>query len=316
MIEAMLAGGMTVQDNRMLAVRYGTAVSVYSTEDYSKLADVTGVVGSIYQRAFKASPDGRYIASGAASAPYLTIIDTATWQVVSAPIMPNVVLSLEFSPDGNHLWSCVSGNGIRRVNLGTMTIDASPVTTGSFNDISCSPDGKYIAYTSGSTISLLDAATLASAGQSASVGGTGSIYSCAFSPDSQHIAVTGSNYLRIARVSDLALQPTGSSTRSSRGELVRWHPNGSRIVVSGYQTTDATLTFYSFAGFGQTPAGASLKPPAMLSTKQAACYSPTGDCFAAIDGNYVYVWTRSDDPTPVASKSLLVTAEPSGCILF
>jgi WD40 repeat protein len=177
-----------------------------------------------------------------------------------------VVLSVAFSPDGQHIVSGSDDRTIRVWSAMTGETAAGPFTghTHSVNSVAFSRDGRHIVSgSSDRTIRVWNAMT----GETAAgpfTGHTGSVNSVAFSPDGQHI-VSGS-FDQTIRVSNVTIGKTETANDvdftddfmindegwicGSKGELLMWIPSVHReylyrrstIWISGNRGTGLNLS--------------------------------------------------------------------------
>jgi WD40 repeat protein len=176
------------------------------------------------------------------------------------------VLSVAFSPDGQHIVSCSFDRTIRVWNAMTGETAAGPFTghTGSVWSVAFSPVGQHIV--SGSDDGTIRVWNAMTGGTAAGpfTGHTDSVRSVAFSPDGQHI-VSGS-YDGTIRVSNVTIGKTEAANNvditddfmindegwicGSKGELLMWIPSVHReclhrpstICISGKRGTSLNLS--------------------------------------------------------------------------
>jgi len=162
-------------------------------------------------------------------------------------------------PDGNLYAIPDEGRTARLVRLGQEAF-TSPAKTGTWDDLSLSPDGKRVAKTTGNGVLVLDLAT----GEQVASYKTGShAWKVIFSPDGSRVAVCGSS----SGKDTLSLWSTVAG-----GEILglnhgAFSPDGQRLVI-GEQTTSAEIQ--------DLRTGQSVKCQSMSGTVRSAAFSPDG----------------------------------------
>lgn len=206
-------------------------------------------------RAIRFSPDGTMMAVGHYGSPYLSIVSTSDWSLISphpssALFSTNGVEALAWSADGAYL-ACGQSDSGNLVVLDTsdwsqVTVSETipePVVRADF-----SPDGAYLAlaFADATTgLMVLDVATWTAVSLTAVVDDFA--YDVKFSHDSTLLAVAheGTNNISIIEVAtwdNVAGAPSITDATSSRA--LAWAPDDSLLMVARSAATDDRLVAF------------------------------------------------------------------------
>lgn len=196
------------------------------------------------------SPDGAYLAVGSSSAPYLTIIDTSDWSIVTgAPVLNDPCGAVAFNNASSILAvgheQANSGNdGLSIFNVPSWVevTGAGPGYVGDVNVVAFSPNdslllvgGDFNGFAgsfSGDT-SLLQTTSWGSAGVVPQFGGE--VYGLAFSPDGSYFGVAGNGNPSFKMVVTAGLSAASSTFHPAtfNGRAVAFSDDGNFLAVIG-----------------------------------------------------------------------------------
>jgi len=229
----------------------------------------------------------RYVYTGNYSNGTVSVIDTATNQIVGAPIpleTTNDVASMAITPNGKTLYVALYSETITVIDtqinqpVGSIPLEGSP------NTIAISPDGKTAYVTlGGETVAVIDTATNQVVGSPIPVGE--SPYGVAFSPDGKTAYVTNEEEDSVSVIDTATRQVVGPPILVGEGPInVVFSPDGKTAYVNNEE--DDTVSAIDTAtrqvvgvpiAVGEEPWGLALTP----------------------DGKKLYVSNLSDDTLSV-----------------
>jgi WD40 repeat protein len=185
------------------------------------------------------SPDGSLLAVGHDSSPFLTVLNTSDWSIVSGtPTLPGGSRGVVFSPDGTRL---AVGHAISPLLTVLNTsnwsvVSGTPTLAGIGRGVAFSPDGSLLAVgqdtspfltvLNTSNWSVVSTPTLAGEG-----------FGVAFSPDGTKLAVGHAitPFLTVLNTSNWSVV-SGTPTLTGSGFGVAFSPDGTRLAVT-YSTS-------------------------------------------------------------------------------
>lgn len=261
----------------------------------------------------------RYVYTGNYSNGTVSVIDTATNQIVGAPIpleKLNDVASMAVTPNGKTLYVALYSETITVIDTQTNQPVGSIPLEGSPNTIAISPDGKtaYVVLGEG-TVATIDTATNQAVGAPIPVGEDP--YGVAFSPDGKTAYVTSQEDESISVIDTAARQVVGAPIPVGESPInVVFSPDGKTAYVNNEEDgtvsvidTQSRQTVGEPIPVGENPWGLALTP----------------------DGTKLYVSNLSDDtvsvidtatrqvigaPIPTSSQPYELAVTPDGKTVY
>jgi WD40 repeat protein len=256
------------------------------------------------------SPNGRYLAVGFDSSPYLIIYDWATGLPVKiadpATLPTNTVYGCSWSPDSRYLavghltspyvtiYDWITGEPVKITNPATLP-------TGSGHKGEWSPDSRYLTlphtttpfitiydWITGAPVKITNPATLP----------TGDGRSCSWTPDGKYLAVGHdvSPYVTIYDwTSGVPLKIANPATLPAGISIACWSPNGKFLGASHVTSPYATIYKYANSSIVKITNPATL--PA--GNGEECCWSPNGRYFSLSHAGtpYVTIYKMVEDIT-------------------
>jgi YVTN family beta-propeller protein len=240
---------------------------------------------------FAAQASARYVYTGNYSDGTVSVIDTATNQVVGSPIpleTTNDVASMAIAPNGKTLYVAEYSETITVIDTQTNQPVGSIPLEGSPNTIAISPDGKTAYVTLGvGTVAVIDTATKQVVGEPIPVGEEP--YGVAFSPDGNTAYVTSEGDDSVSVIDTATRQVVGEPIPVGEDPInIVFSPDGKTAYVNNEE--DDTVSVIDTATrqtvgipipVGEAPWGLALTP----------------------DGTKLYVSNLSDDTVSVINTA-------------
>lgn len=274
----------------------------------------------------KWSPDGRFIALGLQSSPFVQVYERGglNFNALGTPgsLPPGAVNALCWSPNGSYL-ACIGVTSpyltiYQRQGLVFTAIGTPGTIPGSAGlNLAWSPNGEFLATNDGSDIRLynIGAAFTDISGSFGFTAGDGVAGCSAWSPDSQFLALgaasgTVFNCYKRTGVTGSGVTISGGQPATAPSRMA-WSPNG-QFLVMGISTTPF-LACYSLSGttltkFTPTGLSGSGLPAGSVVDVQ---WSPNGQFIAVAMGStpIIQVWavngtTWTKQPNPVNTPSV------------
>ncbi|HEY5942692.1 MAG TPA: beta-propeller fold lactonase family protein [Solirubrobacterales bacterium] len=217
---------------------------------------------------FASQASARYVYTGNYEDDTLSLIDTATNQVVGSPIPTGASpYSIAITPTGQTLYLANDGGDITVVNTQTNQVVTSIDTPSSLETIAISPDGKTAYATSGgnNTVVVVDLQTNQVLGSPIPVGGNP--FGVAFSPDGKVAYVTDEENDSVLTIDTATRQVVGSPIPVGEEPInVVFSPDGKTAYVNNIESNSisvidtATRQVVSTIPVGDEPWGLGLTP--------------------------------------------------------
>lgn len=276
-LSAVFAQGAAAR-TAYVAGYYDDAVYVVDANTGQQVAPPisTGAESGPYTLAI--SPDGRTVWVLNYDSGTLVSIDTATNQVVGAPIIvPKSSYNVAITPDGTRAYLAnYNVNGVVAVDLQARQVIGAPIVTGEGADgVSITPDGTrvYVSNSTKGTISVIDTATNQVVGGPITLGP--GLYYSAITPDGRTLLVSDTNKsVWTLDIPTGAVGPTLPVGNDPSGIAVS--PDGRRAYVANYKSGDVSVI--------------ELSPLQVLSPPIAVSKQPEFVAFTP-DGSYALVST-------------------------